>query len=215
MTSKFQIECVDALALTYALERLTEHSYGNGVESVTLDEDAGTLEFTSSRYAMDGGGFHVGYERFIAAFQLYELKRPCIGATPYSGCYVVPDWMEVSWEPAQEEREYTMAEAIEFLDEYGEPDWRCQTEGFEKDVLELAFDHGMGEYDYTPPDDDFVHYELRYHLDQALENLPEGDFIMDELGRRWVLRFPNGSVARTYWIERYPEKEEEPGETDE
>lgn len=226
MTSKFKIECVDALALTFALERLSKHNYGNGVESVTLDEasqrhgheDAETLEFVSSRYAMDGAGMHVGYESFTATFQLYPLQRPYMGATPYSGCFIVPDWMEVAWEPAQETHEYTAEDARQFLDEYIE-DWADEigADATDEDsqrhevpqghgngdeqLLDLAFDSGMAEYDYTPPDEDFAYQELRYHLDRALEDLPEGDFIMDERGRRWELKFADGEVARTFWIE--------------
>lgn len=203
MPSKFQIDCVDALALSYALERLTEHNYGNGVESVVLDEDEEILEFTTSRYAMDGGGFHVGYEKFTAVLELFEIRSPYMGATPYSGCYVVPDFMDVSWEPAQEPFQYKIEDAIGFLDEYVD-NWREELDDDPAgdDVLQLAFDEGMGEFDYCPPDEDFAYQELQYHLEKALEDMPDGEYQMDEEGRRWNLTFSDGEIVRTFWIER-------------
>lgn len=95
MPSKFTINAVDALALYYALERLREHNYGNGVVSVHLFQDrinleveerilaghdSGLMSFITERYAMNGNGHHVGYERFTAHLDLYPMQRPLDGS---------------------------------------------------------------------------------------------------------------------------------------
>jgi hypothetical protein len=216
--TKFSIECVDAHALYHALLRQQAQSTGNGVSNVEFDtgvpcmychgsEQPPALLFTIERFAMDGNGHHVGYEAYLGHLPLYALKpvRTLGGATPFSEWYVIPRSLDVARiVPAREPYEYTVEDALFFLREWfeGEDDPVLEP-GLHKDFyLSEAFDRGMGDADYVPPDEDFAYHELERALGQALDDLPEGLFHSDDEGRYWTLQFDDGEVVDTHWIER-------------
>ena len=201
MNSRINIEAVGALALKLALERCEKASMGNGVTDVFVEKDEGLIEwlmFTVERYAMDGAGFHAGYETFIGAMQIFH--GPDLGIlslmTPHAKEVVFPSAMDVSEIiPAEDPHEYTVEEARAFLEE-----WHDHLEALDSDdadyILQTAFDYGMGEGDYCPPDDDFAYQELDHHLQEALKDLPDGRF--DPETRAWSIVFDDGEIAIQY-----------------
>jgi hypothetical protein len=238
----FSIQAVDAHCLFHALERLRHSTMCHGISSVELIEEKppdpdevycavtraedypallkttpGHLIFTAERYAMDGLGSHVGYEKFTASLTLYPFVSGTRhhAATPESNWYVIPESLEVEEIiPAADTPTYKPLAAHAFLKEMDEPNsiLADQLEGWDRlnaeQKLDLAFDLGLGEGDYTPPDDDFAYQELDHILNQALEDLPFGSFSWAEEGRVWTIQFDDGEVVWSYNLDDpYQERE--------
>ena len=230
MPSRIHVTAIDAFALKLALQRMANQSMGNGVTDVFIEKtesrattgDEGEIEylmFTVERYAMNGTGFHVGYEKFTAALPIFH--GPDLGiancTTPHSKDVVFPASMEISEiTPAQEPHTYTPKEALAFIDDWDEwseeaksalvgPDRSSERSRQSLDdeaLLQIAHDLGMSEGDYTPPDDDFAWQKLDYHLNEALADLPTGQF--DPKEGAWSVKFRDGEVAHEYEPVRVP-----------
>jgi hypothetical protein len=240
--ARFTIGAVDAHCLYHSLERLRQHNHGNGVsnveepdpedvyihvtratdewcaeDSTVLKTTPGLLLFTAERYAMNGVGFHVGYEKFTASLTLYPFVSGIRhhAATPQSKFYVIPETFDVEEIiPATDTPEHTAEDARRFLVQMSTPgslladqlkDWQL-LDGDQR--LELAFSLGLGEGDYYPPDHDFAYQELDHILNQALEDLPFGSFSWAEEGRVWTIQFDDGEVVWSYNLDDpYQERE--------
>ena len=187
MKTRDKIEIVDAEALRQALESMCDY--------VNISYENELLYFTTTRYATNANGYHVGYERFTGELKLYNKSEFRVHSmSPYalSGYFVVPDALSVaSIEPAEQLKEYTKEEALEFLIEHNKwsswiPNYVNLLDHYADDeLLQEAYDRGMGEGDYFPPDDDFAYEELNHALNEALDCLPAATF--DPNTRTWHL----------------------------
>lgn len=190
MDVKFAVECVDARALLLALQKLKSIS-GYGLTSASIEGQS--LFFAVERYAMDGDGHHVGTERFVSHLALYHCKNLGVSHFPWSPLAAFPTALDVAIvEPAQEPHEYTIVDALEFLEQALEPhelEKLAVEPGGDNDcILQEAYDRGLGEGDYTPPDEWFAHDELKSVLDQALKDLPSWNFHWEkDEDRHWTL----------------------------
>lgn len=187
MKTKASLEIVDARAFEQTLYRMKD-KYGYGLVSVDLDEQNEILEFTIHRYAMDGNGYHVGYEEFVSQFKLYSKSDfEVTEMSPYnlSNYFLFPHLLEIDVTPAIEEKEYSMDDAIQYLkDNYGYDD--SDIANLEEEVMQEAYDKGMGEGNYFPPDEDFAwQCAIQPVIEEALANLISAEF--DSETRTWTL----------------------------
>lgn len=198
MENQAKVQVVDAVCMFVALENefdglMTRGGvafYKGSEELGAHDNDvADRIEFWMYRDAMDGNGYRVGEERFTGVLKLYSKSDFQMNwGSPYvvSPWFIIPHMMDVAEiVPAEEPHEYTRDEAINFLD-------NCKFEDdpeelSDEEVLQEAFDHGMGDGDYFQSDDDFAYHELEYVFNRALERLPVPTFKADEKGRDWIV----------------------------
>jgi hypothetical protein len=129
----------------------------------------GMVQARFSRYAMDGNGYHVGYEYYDVAWKLFDRKLLELDAGAYpwlvSRFAIIPDQMEIlSIEPAMDQRELDnqCAECnAENADKNGELD--CST-------IECN--------QYYPPDEDFAYSHIMGPIEFGLDHgqLIEAEF---------------------------------------
>ncbi len=173
--SRFSLDCVDAQALYHSLRRSRDKNDGSGYGLIDAQLTDSALTFTVDRYAMDSSGGHVGTEQYTAYFKV-EPSVGFPGRPPASQGFIILDrGFDLAIEPAQEPIEYTLADALSFLSEYGEG---VPIPGSVSDdeIIQEAHDRGMGEGDYSPPDQDFGYQYVQPFLDEALDDLPEWRF---------------------------------------
>lgn len=169
------VEYVGLGALIKALQRRIEHNHGNGIASYELDLLERQVFFTAERYAMDGNGYGVGTEEFIGRLPIRRLGPHWV---------VFPSELElheVKW--AGPNTEYTLDDAVRFLDEYCGPrhKWlgidaaECNESLdaalVDMDVMQEAYDNGLGDGDYyrDEGDDDFAWQELDHHVSEMVQ----------------------------------------------
>lgn len=194
MQTKVELTIVDARAFEQTLLQLKSR-YGYGLVSVELNEKEKVLQFTIHRYAMDGNGYHVGYEVFTTKFMLHSKSEfEVYQMAPYnlSEYFLFSHLYTIDIEPAEKEREYTIDDAIQYLkDNYGYDDSDINELAkrfgdYDPDmILQTAYDEGMGEGDYFPPDEDFANQEISHTIEQALNTLVDASFDSDT--RTWTL----------------------------
>ena len=170
--TNYKLEAVDARALEETFNQ-------NRIESwiIQTGKNSPYLYFKIERYAMDGNGYHVGFEEFTGRLKLYQKQEFYVSGIPYalSPYIVFPNQLEVDdIVPAEEEREYTVHDAAEYLKSIGLDDprnWNFQEYEHQPDeLMQMAYDNGMGEGDYFPPDEDFAFHELD-HIIEFYEKL--------------------------------------------
>ena len=189
MKTRATIEIVDAIAMLQALESTGMCNH------VEINYDDRIIYFTMSRYAMDGNGYHVGYEEFTGVFRLYSKRVFNITEmSPYglSSYFIVPNALEVNEViPAEQPRIYSKDDAIQYLIDHNK--WSSWIPNYvnlldhwtDDELLQEAYDKGMGDGDYFPPDVDFAYEELNYVLNEALDCLPAATF--DSSNGTWSL----------------------------
>jgi len=174
----YTLEAVDARALEETFNKKDIESW-----IIQTGKNSPYLYFKKERYAMNGNGYHVGYEVFVGRLKLYEKSEFYVHGVPYalSPYIVFPNQLEVDGvTPAEEPREYTVHDAVEYLKSIGkdEPEFYNFQE-YEHDpdyIMQLAHDNGMSEGDYFPPDEDFAFHEL----DHVLQDTIKGGLVQAE-----------------------------------
>jgi len=137
--------------VSVAESQLSHTGYG----LTNAHKENGKVIVVVERYAMDGGGHHVGTEVYTATMSIIQEH------------WIVPDVFRLSWEPAQPPVEITEIDAEARL--------RDNEIAFavEDDLVELANEHGLYEGDYCPPDDDFAWQELDHALGEIIKTVKE------------------------------------------
>lgn len=182
MSSKEVLVAVDAIAFVETLLKKW-----SGVESVwwmrgerdVEIKEATSLQFTLSRYAMNGNGGYVGYEYYTGVLPLFkksDFQVTCGAPYLISPFFILPNRLYVhKVVPAAEEHKFTKQEAYQYLE-----DRNALPRGFSKlsadELKQEAFDHGMGEGGYCPPDDDYAYQELKAAVDYCVKHLLEWKF---------------------------------------
>lgn len=138
----YKLQAIDLIAL---YESLRELNYNPDVRD-------DRLYFYVSRYAMDGIGYHVGYEQYEGYLPIFQKSQFYIAGLPTS---IFPDVVFPS----------TL--------EIGDIESAVDEEEYNKD-LDDDSDGG-----YYGPDEDFAFSELEYALNEAIKNLPEAEFDKD------------------------------------
>jgi len=192
------LQAIDAYALE---ETLVDNAPNVGdIGSAWIGDNFETdpyLYFKLDRYAMNGNGYHVGYEEFVGKLRLYHKGDFAIHGIPYmlSPYVVFPATLEVhTVKPVEDPTEYTKQDALEYLKEYDdqfEDSAMVDLMYSDDEILQMAYDKGLGEGDYYPPDEDFAYHELAHHLEYILsKELVQPEFrpaTSDEENSVWVL----------------------------
>jgi hypothetical protein len=131
----------------------------------------------TSRFAMDGNGFHVGYETVTYKWKAYSKRELNIGGLPYllSSWVVNPNEFEIESKDLPDEENPIHNDDCEFKDD---PD---------------SFDNcDCAEFwdGYYPPDDDFFYEEINSILEST--NWVEAEFDPDT--REWTLGYTSFNV---------------------
>lgn len=131
----------------------------------------------TSRYAMDGNGFHVGYESITYQWKAYSKRELNIGGLPYllSSWVVNPNEYEIINKDLPDEEEPIHDDDCEF---------KNNPDSFD-DCDCAEFWNG-----YYPPDDDFFYQEMESILEWA--NWVEAEFDPDT--RVWTLGYTSFNV---------------------
>ncbi len=151
------------------------------------------IKFYVSRIAMDGAGGIVGDEQYYATVRLLDRERigevygVPIRAEPFFVCARLCD---VGLHDSPEEHEYTVAEAKEYLAD--DADWQRIVDSDAVDdmspneIIELAYDKGMGESNYTKPPTDFIQQHVSQIWDEVLKLAREFPIEWDKEGLAWT-----------------------------
>ena len=131
----------------------------------------------TSRFAMDGNGFHVGYETVTYKWIAYSKRELGIAGLPYllSSWVVNPNEYEIINKDLPDEEEPIHSDDCEFKDDPDSFD-NCDC---------AEFWNG-----YYPPDDDFFYQEIQSILDST--NWVEAEFDPDT--REWTLGYTSFNV---------------------
>lgn len=195
--AEYTVKCIDAYSLEETIHNATRNFFDEG--NAWLGDNFETdpyLYFKVERYAMDGNGFHVGYEEFVGRIRLYHKRDLGIHGIPYalSPYVVVPSTMDVhAIKPAEEPTTHTKAEALDYLKEYREFSNSMLVDNSMSDdeIMQEAYDRGLGEGDYYPPDEDFAYQELEnYLMNILIRPMVQAEFhpaSSEEENSRWTL----------------------------
>lgn len=131
----------------------------------------------TSRFAMDGNGFHVGYETVTYKWKAYSKHELGIAGLPYllSSWVVNPNEYEIINKDLPDEEEPIHNDDCEFKDDPDSFD-NCDCAEFWEG--------------YYPPDDDFFYQEMESILEWA--NWVEAEFDPDT--REWTLGYTSFNV---------------------
>ena len=132
----------------------------------------------TSRFAMDGNGFHVGYETVTYKWIAYSKRELGIAGLPYllSSWVVNPNEFEIESKDLPDEEEPIHQDDCEFKDDPDSFD-NCDC---------AEFWNG-----YYPPDDDFFYQEIHSILEST--NWVEAEFDPDT--REWTLGYTSFNVG--------------------
>ena len=178
------LQFIDLEAFCYSLgktghvESIEIQPEWNNGKSEENDQDpitGFTIYATTSRYAMDGNGSHVGYETITYRWKAYSKRELGITGLPYllSSWVVNPNEFEI------ESRELP-------AEDIPEHDPECEFKAEDFCNCECAeFFEG-----YYPPDDDFFYQEIQSILESC--NWIEAEFNGDT--REWTLGFTSFNV---------------------
>ena len=180
MNTLHHIQLIDAEAFRYAMEHsgmihsISCYPIFNDPNSEfnypEVKADSFAIDVKTSRFAMDGNGFHVGYETVI--YQWKAIRKADLniyGGIPrlLSNWVIDPDNYEIIEKDLPPDEDPIHDDDCEFK---GTDDWdQCD----------------CNEYwnGYFRPDDDFFHQEIQAIIDQL--KYPEAKFNADE--REWTL----------------------------
>jgi len=144
----------------------------------------------TSRFAMDGNGFHVGYETITYKWKAYSKRELGISGIPYllSAWVINPNEFEIeSKDLPMDEAEPIHSDDCEFKDDPDSFD-NCDCAEFWEG--------------YCPPDDDFFYQEMESILEWA--NWVEAEFDPDT--REWTLGYTSFNVNEYQTNQDYANK---------
>jgi hypothetical protein len=132
----------------------------------------------TSRMAMDGNGFHVGWESVTYKWKAYSKRELGIAGLPYllSSWVVNPNEFEIESKDLPDEEEPIHNDDCEFKDDDPDSFDNCDC---------AEFWNG-----YYPPDDDFFYQEIQSILEST--NWVEAEFNPDT--REWTLGYTSFNV---------------------
>jgi hypothetical protein len=118
------------------------------------------------RYACDEHGYHEGYERFSATFQVFRrIDAQLGGISEIAEYFIIPTMFDMGIAPAR--APWTDADLEEALLANGVD---IPSGASSEAVLDLAEEHGI--YDpYCPPDEGFAFQEIEHHLSNLIEEV--------------------------------------------
>ena len=179
------IQYIDVEAFCYSMGK-TGHvesieinpifNHGPNPELPTSEPPIGfNIFIKTSRYAMDGNGFHVGYETITYQWKAYSKRELGITGIPYllSSWVVNPNEFEI------ESRELPCEDIPEH-----DPECEFKSECFDNCDCADFFEG------YSRPDDDFFYQEIQSILDSC--NWTNAEF--DSETREWTLGFTSFNV---------------------
>jgi hypothetical protein len=145
------------------------------------------LKIHYSRYAMDGNGFHVGYENVVFTAECIKKSEMKLSGIPYNlSSYVVnPDSFEIESKDLPPE-EFPVNESHDESCPY-----HSNTEhDFESDPFPDDCTCGLNDCweGYYPPDDDFFYTEINQIIHSILQSnlLPSAEY--DANTREWSIK---------------------------
>lgn len=174
------IQFVDAEAFRYALDQSGRFKRVNCFPTFTdqnqlynyaapIDADGFTIEAVIERYAMDGNGYHVGYESITYQWKLINKHEIGVIGIPYllSAWVVNPNEYEITNKDLPPEDKPVHDPECEFDDPIEFDNCDC-AEFFEG---------------YFHPEDDFFDQEVQSAIEEL--NYPDAEFNSDK--REWTL----------------------------
>ena len=214
----YPLTFVDAFALKEALE-----NYGSPIESVDIlpmwndsnlnpddsNPDYFIMVIYFSRFAMNGHGFHIGYENVTFNLKLYSKREMGLSGIPYNLSHLVciPDVTQLEIVnrilPDEElpDESHHEKDCEVFQRSLLHP-WNPENEPFPDDCTCECNDNWEV---YSHPDDDFLYNEMEsvftLIMQYSINDLPEAEF--DSESRTWSLnerKYTVGNEKDEWWI---------------
>jgi len=190
-----QIKVYDAEVVYQAMKASDEFYF------VEFNREKGIIYCTIERYAMDGHGYHVGYERFKYTIgPLLTKERMGVynmgpwGLSKYVFLHADITNCEVKVIPAEEEHRPTKTELIEYIIEMRKGEYtKTELRKMSKDEIEDIASN-LGYYDgvYYPADEDFAYEVFRVTMEDIVlkiidENPNDWEYTYNAEGGYWSL----------------------------